>query len=257
MRQTAILIPILLLLAGQAGAACVGDCGGDGRVTVSDLVRAVAVALGSAAVGGCTAADTDGNGRVSVPELIGAVRNALNGCDGVTTPTPPPTPTPIDGGPTPGPCENGNFAVTFSAVSGTNADTSALDLDQVAATQVFDARSGAYSWLFNGLQCDITRTFRRGLSLSMIAVPNAFGPGTYPLIFPFAQLIFTEIEDGTFQRSWGATSGTLTIDSLADGHMAFHITAALTAAPIISTGSTPTGTFSIDVTGTVERILGP
>jgi hypothetical protein len=54
-----------------------GDCNGDGLVTIDDLVRAVAVALGTANVSTCPAADLDGNGIVTIAELIAAVRAAL------------------------------------------------------------------------------------------------------------------------------------------------------------------------------------
>jgi photosystem II stability/assembly factor-like uncharacterized protein len=63
---------------------CVGDCGGDGLVTVDELVRAVNVALGSAALSTCKAADGDCDGSVTVDELVSAVRAALEGCPGPT-----------------------------------------------------------------------------------------------------------------------------------------------------------------------------
>ena len=69
-----------------AGAACealsppeLGDCDGDLRVGVQDLIVAVRVALGQDDVSRCSATDTDGNGRVSIGELISAVRQALAG----------------------------------------------------------------------------------------------------------------------------------------------------------------------------------
>lgn len=62
-----------------------GDCSRDGRVTIDELVRAVAVALQQQAVSACEAADGDGDGLVRIDELVRAVGNALFGCDrGVT-----------------------------------------------------------------------------------------------------------------------------------------------------------------------------
>ncbi|HVN83995.1 MAG TPA: ELWxxDGT repeat protein [Candidatus Binatia bacterium] len=59
---------------------CSGDCNRDGTVSVDELVRAVAIALGMASVDDCSPADTDGNGVVTVDELVQAVNSALNGC---------------------------------------------------------------------------------------------------------------------------------------------------------------------------------
>lgn len=64
------------------GAACPGDCNGDSKVTISELISAVNIALGSAQVGSCQAADQSGDGKVAINELIGAVNSALNGCPG-------------------------------------------------------------------------------------------------------------------------------------------------------------------------------
>jgi YVTN family beta-propeller protein len=59
---------------------CAGDCGGDQRVTVADLIQAVSVALGRSAITACAAADGNGDGRVTIAELVGAVGAALGGC---------------------------------------------------------------------------------------------------------------------------------------------------------------------------------
>ena len=66
----------------RAGAApaCRADCGGDGRVTVDELVQAVAIALGARPLGDCPAVDSDDDGRVTIDELIAAVGVALSGC---------------------------------------------------------------------------------------------------------------------------------------------------------------------------------
>ncbi len=57
-----------------------GDCGGDGAVTVDELVIAVNIALGSAGADTCTPVDVDGDGAVTIDELVGAVKAALAGC---------------------------------------------------------------------------------------------------------------------------------------------------------------------------------
>lgn len=71
--------------AGAGPGACVGDCGGDGAVTVNELIKGVNVALGNSPVDDCLSFDTDGSGEVAVNELVKGVNNALNGCPPDTT----------------------------------------------------------------------------------------------------------------------------------------------------------------------------
>jgi hypothetical protein len=59
---------------------CVGDCNGDGEVTVEEIVRIVNIALGAESIDACPAADADGSGTITVDEIVTAVGNALNGC---------------------------------------------------------------------------------------------------------------------------------------------------------------------------------
>jgi hypothetical protein len=59
---------------------CPGDCDGSARVTINELITAVAIALNTADPNACRAADRDGDGRVSIAELVAAVRAALDGC---------------------------------------------------------------------------------------------------------------------------------------------------------------------------------
>ncbi len=70
--------------------ACVGDCNGDGVVTISELIQGVAIALGIAAPATC-AAFGDG---VTISELVTAVNALLGGCPATASPTVAPTPTP-------------------------------------------------------------------------------------------------------------------------------------------------------------------
>lgn len=60
--------------------ACPGDCDGSRRVTINELVLAVAIALGSADPSACVAVDRNGDRRVIVDEIIAAVRAATAGC---------------------------------------------------------------------------------------------------------------------------------------------------------------------------------
>ena len=61
-------------------AACVGDCGNAGMVSISDLITGVNIALGSLPVSSCEAFDCQHNGTVSINCLIQGVNNALGGC---------------------------------------------------------------------------------------------------------------------------------------------------------------------------------
>jgi hypothetical protein len=61
---------------------CVGDCNGNGEVTVDDLLSMVNVALGNAAVSTCAAGDVNHDTEITVDEILAAVNNALRGCGG-------------------------------------------------------------------------------------------------------------------------------------------------------------------------------
>jgi len=92
----------LLALTGGAGTpapvgatpagACVGDCGGDGAVTVTEIIVGVNIAMGIMPMANCPAFDGSGDGTVTIEELIAAVNNVLQGCQPVGTPTPTRTP---------------------------------------------------------------------------------------------------------------------------------------------------------------------
>jgi len=80
----------MLLLAGPAGATdlpapehCVGDCDGDGAVTVDELIVMVNITLGSAATAACPARECGAeSSEISIQCNVAAIRNALNGCPG-------------------------------------------------------------------------------------------------------------------------------------------------------------------------------
>ncbi|MBI4517469.1 MAG: hypothetical protein HY699_16825 [Deltaproteobacteria bacterium] len=59
---------------------CLGDCGGDGEVTIDELVTGVNIALGTSALSECPEFDRDNNGEVTVEELVAGVNNALGSC---------------------------------------------------------------------------------------------------------------------------------------------------------------------------------
>ena len=82
--QVAIPGPVFGTVIGDAGfyvdtVPCAGDCDGDHRVSINELVTAVGIALGSSGAT-CPAIDTTGDGEVGIAELVAAVNSALRGC---------------------------------------------------------------------------------------------------------------------------------------------------------------------------------
>lgn len=79
----AIVIGIVLASVSapaRAALLCAGDCGGDGPVTVDDLVGMITIALEAAPLSGCVAGDSDHDGLIRVDEILAAVHVALRGC---------------------------------------------------------------------------------------------------------------------------------------------------------------------------------
>lgn len=66
--------------AFQRAALCVGDCDGNGAVTVDELIRGVNVALGSLGLAECPSFDANGDGEVTVDEIVQAVNYSLGEC---------------------------------------------------------------------------------------------------------------------------------------------------------------------------------
>lgn len=88
----AVAAALLLITLPRAGhAACVGDCNGDGSVTVDELLLMVnAAIIPNLAL--CPAGDADSSGDITINEIIQAVNYALTTCPAPPTPTPTPTP---------------------------------------------------------------------------------------------------------------------------------------------------------------------
>jgi hypothetical protein len=70
-----------LLLRRAPGDRCPGDCDGDGRVTVAELVAGVRAVLGEDPLSTCDAVDSDRDTRATVDDLVRAVQAALYDCD--------------------------------------------------------------------------------------------------------------------------------------------------------------------------------
>jgi len=61
---------------------CAGDCNGNSRVTVEEILTLVEIALGRTPIADCQAGDVDHDGMITVDEILTAVHNALTGCPG-------------------------------------------------------------------------------------------------------------------------------------------------------------------------------
>lgn len=86
--------------ATTAFGQCTGDCGGDGSVTVDEVITGLGIALGNSSLEQCPIFDASGDASVTVDEVVTALNNALNGCpttQATPTPTPTATPTPTIG----------------------------------------------------------------------------------------------------------------------------------------------------------------
>jgi uncharacterized repeat protein (TIGR03806 family) len=80
-----------------AAFSCTGDCDGDNRVRINELIVGVNIALGQFPLSECDSFDRDGNGSVGINELLRAVNTSTAGCSDAATPTPTATPVPTGG----------------------------------------------------------------------------------------------------------------------------------------------------------------
>ena len=69
----------MAVVTATPAAGCAGDCNGDRRVTINELITGVTIALGSDAAA-CPDIDANADQAVTIDELVRAVSAALNGC---------------------------------------------------------------------------------------------------------------------------------------------------------------------------------
>lgn len=82
MRILVVLAVSWLVVAPEvAKGVCAGDCDGDGRITVDELMTGISISLGETPAADCAAIDVDRDDQVGVNELVGAVAWALEGCN--------------------------------------------------------------------------------------------------------------------------------------------------------------------------------
>jgi hypothetical protein len=115
-----------------AAQVCVGDCNGDGEVTIDELVSAVGIALGIPEAPPCDAIDANHNLQVEINELVLGVNNAVNGCP----------PALVFLTPTEGMFVlAGTAAAAISLPPGTDGDTISVNLDGTDVTGQLDISS--------------------------------------------------------------------------------------------------------------------
>ena len=64
----------------QVEQPCVGDCDGDGQVTVDEVILGVNIALGNTLLTQCPALDGNLDSLLTIEELVRGVNDALFGC---------------------------------------------------------------------------------------------------------------------------------------------------------------------------------
>ena len=114
---------LYLLAAAPVHAQCVGDCDGDGMVSISNLILGVNIALDSQPVSACEAF-ANAEHQVTISQLIQGVNNALAGCPATPTATMPGVSTPTNtSGPGTPTNTSGPGTPTNTPVSSTPTDT--------------------------------------------------------------------------------------------------------------------------------------
>jgi cysteine-rich repeat protein len=81
-------VAALCVVPAAARAECVGDCDGDGKVVIAELIIGVNIVLGIQDPGTCKAFQDQG-GAVNISQLLKGVNSLLSGCPIVATPTIP------------------------------------------------------------------------------------------------------------------------------------------------------------------------
>lgn len=82
-----LLAAVTALPYSAPAIACAGDCDGNGRIRIDEIMSAVAEALDRIPPSPCAAADANRDGQVAIDDLVRAVQNLLAGCPSTPTPS--------------------------------------------------------------------------------------------------------------------------------------------------------------------------
>jgi N-acetylneuraminic acid mutarotase len=89
--SSALLALAAPALGGEPPQACAGDCDGNRRVVIDELLTGIGIVFGQRELEECEAFDKDQDLQVGIEELVAGAGALLRGCPGVP---PPPTRTP-------------------------------------------------------------------------------------------------------------------------------------------------------------------
>lgn len=143
-------LALAALLVRAPASACPGDCDGDARVTIDELLRGVRMALGTT-VAECAGLDAGGDGAVSIDELLRAVAVSLAGCP-TPTATATPTSTPTVNQPPVLPTASlyrafpGNEIAYAVGATDPNGDALLCTAESLPDGAALDERSGVLTW---------------------------------------------------------------------------------------------------------------
>jgi hypothetical protein len=184
----AMMAVIALAFVRPAGAACVGDCNGNGSVSINELIVGVNIALGTASSTACSAMDTNQDGRVTINELIAAVKSALDGCAAAPTATAASTVTPSEpmitvtgscaapggrGGRGLKPCDDGTVVTAFRCDDRSHC-LHQRDLTMIGATTV--AAAGAWSMPVRRADASGALVFQADIATAVVYRALGFAP---------------------------------------------------------------------------------
>jgi len=186
--------------------------------------------------------------RVPMLVLAGFSTLALAGSGGSSS-----SPSPTGGATNTGSGGSGSFTANFSAVSGTNANTSAFSSSNVGGGVTPPAPIIGTLLTLTAATTPSSSTARQFI---LVLADTTLTVGKeYPLASDTNSLSYVDItdinsRDPKTQRTWISTGGTATLDSISGKTYKFHVT----AVPMGPTDGGPTtpgaGTFTVDGSGT-------
>ncbi|MBX3025583.1 sulfatase [bacterium] len=218
----ALALIAFVCAAGVARAVCVGDCAGDGAISIDDLIRGVAIALGSQPLAGCPAFDADGDGQVGIAELVQGVNAALSGCAAAPSPTGTASPTVTPTGP---------LATATASEPPPSATATALASASATATADGDAT--------------VTATVAATASATAIRTATASPRATAtrdPDVTPRPNFLVINLDDARFD---GVDRMSVVLDRLAAAGVTFHNSFVPNSVCTPSRASLLTGLYSI------------
>jgi hypothetical protein len=270
---TASAVALVLSCCAAARAECIGDCDGNGEVTVNEIITEVNIALTTAHVFTCPAGDSNGDGVITIDELVASDVNLLNGCGA-------PPPTPVASGPvsiqvgsaTGAPGEQVAVAVTLET----------MGLAVVAGTQndiVFDPLNASIAPTSNGPpDCVVNGAINKNAAFGFLPAGCAGAQCTAVRALVFALSNTDPIPDGatlytcnvaisasaasgaiplTITGAIAADPGGSRLSNVSGIDGMITVSALPTATPVAPTSTAPAGTATITPTSSAGEPTSP